>query len=54
MPAFIGNHGGDDKTIDVEPLGEGRYAVSIDGERHEVDARHFDGGNWSLIVDGQS
>ena len=39
------------KSVDVEPLGNGRYAVTLDGVRHEVDATHPEPGVLSLILD---
>jgi biotin carboxyl carrier protein len=51
---FIGTHAGADRDIKVTDLGQGRYEVEIDGETHAVDARRFAGGNWSVIIDGQS
>jgi biotin carboxyl carrier protein len=51
---FIGSYGGTDRDIRVTPTGEGCYTVEIAGETHEVDARRFAGGNWSVIIDGQS
>lgn len=42
------------KPVDVEPLGSGRYAVTVDGVRHEVDATHPEPGVLSLLIDGES
>ncbi|MCK6545681.1 acetyl-CoA carboxylase biotin carboxyl carrier protein subunit [Myxococcota bacterium] len=51
---FIGTHKGVEKTIELEAKGNGLYTVQIDGVAHEVDARRFGGGNWSVIIDHQS
>lgn len=40
--------------VDVETLGEGRYAVTYNGKRHELDGRTLDHGAVSMIVDGES
>lgn len=43
------------RKIEVVGLdGEGRYQVTVDDVPHEVDARRFEHGNWSVIIDGQS
>lgn len=39
--------------IELEPLGEGRYAVTYAGRRLEVDARAI-GAELSLLIDGAS
>jgi acetyl/propionyl-CoA carboxylase alpha subunit len=51
---FIGTHNGKDKNVRVLSQGSGTYQIEIDGVVHQVDARRFGGGNWSLIIDGQS
>jgi biotin carboxyl carrier protein len=51
---FIGTHKEEEKRLKVHSLGEGRYEVDVEGVVHQVDARRFGGGNWSLIIDGQS
>ena len=51
---FIGTHNGQDKNLRVTSRGDGAYEIEIDGAVHQVDARRFGGGNWSLIIDGQS
>jgi biotin carboxyl carrier protein len=51
---FIGSYRDSTSEIDLEPLGNGRYVVTVGGKSHQVDARRFQGGNWSLIIDGQS
>lgn len=40
--------------IDVEPLGDRRFAVTFNGKRHEIDALTLDHGAVSMIVDGES
>jgi biotin carboxyl carrier protein len=40
--------------VDIEPLGGGRFALVLDGQRHEVDALALDHGAVSLLVDGES
>ena len=40
--------------VDVEPLAEGRYAVTVNGVRHEVDALPLPHGAVSLLIDGES
>jgi biotin carboxyl carrier protein len=40
--------------VDVEPLGGGRFALMLEGQRHEVDALTLDHGAVSMIVDGES
>jgi biotin carboxyl carrier protein len=51
---FVASAGEDRRDMVLEARGEGRYAVTMDGKRHEVDARRFEGGTWNLIIDGQS
>ena len=41
-------------AVDIEPLGQGRFALVMKGERHEVDALTLRHGAVSLIVDGES
>jgi biotin carboxyl carrier protein len=40
--------------VDVEPLGEGRYAVTLNGKRHEVESLVLPHGAVSMLVDGNS
>jgi biotin carboxyl carrier protein len=40
--------------VDIESLEGGRFALTLDGRRHEVDALTLDYGAVSLIVDGES
>lgn len=38
----------------VEPLGEGRYAVTLDGKRHQLEALELSHGAVSILLDGDS
>jgi len=40
--------------VDIEPLSEGRYAVTLHGRRHEVDALSLPQGAVGLLIDGES
>jgi biotin carboxyl carrier protein len=51
---FVGTFGDKKRDIELESLGDGRYAIALDGKEHVVDARRFAGGNWSVLIDGQS
>jgi biotin carboxyl carrier protein len=51
---FIASFGTSESQITLEPLGEGSYTLELDGTQHLVDARRFTGGNWNVIIDGQS
>jgi biotin carboxyl carrier protein len=51
---FVGEYEKEQRNLELDQKGDGRYVVSIDGQKHEVDARHFEGGTWSLIIDGRS
>lgn len=51
---FIATHEGNERQVRVTRASEGSYLVEVDGVRHEVDACRFGGGNWSLIINGQS
>lgn len=42
------------KEIDVQPLPNGHYAVTLDGKKHKVDALGLPHGAVSLIIDGHS
>ncbi len=42
------------RSLTVEALGGGRYVVTLDGERHEVDALPLPNGGLSLLDNGQS
>jgi biotin carboxyl carrier protein len=44
----------DQVPVDIEPLGEGRFRLTLDGATHTVDALTLDHGAVSLIVDGES
>lgn len=39
---------------EIIPLDSGRYAVTLSGKRHEVDALTLDHGAVSMIIDGES
>ena len=51
---FIGTHGQEQRTIELEPHEGGRYRITVDDRAYEVDARQLEGGNWSLLIDGKS
>ena len=51
---FIATHRDSEQRLRVHSQGDRTYVVEIDGVRHEVDARRFGGGQWSIIIDGQS
>ncbi len=40
--------------LSVEPLKDGRYAVTLDGKRHEIDALMLPHGAVSMLIDGRS
>jgi biotin carboxyl carrier protein len=40
--------------VDIEDRGDGHYALTIAGERHDVDAVTLDHGAVSLLIDGRS
>ncbi|MFL5321124.1 MAG: biotin/lipoyl-containing protein [Myxococcaceae bacterium] len=40
--------------VEIEPLGAGKFAVSYQGKRHEVDALTLEHGAVSMIIDGES
>ena len=42
------------KPLELEALGGGRYAITLDGVRHELDVAHPEPGVLSLLVDGES
>jgi biotin carboxyl carrier protein len=44
----------DPVPVDVEPLGQGRFAVWVERARHELDALTLEHGAVSLLVDGES
>ncbi|MBK7863690.1 MAG: biotin/lipoyl-binding protein [Archangiaceae bacterium] len=46
--------GEEPKAIDVTPLGESRYAVTLDGVKHELESLVLPHGAVSLILDGHS
>jgi biotin carboxyl carrier protein len=44
----------DQVPVDIEPMTGGRFAVMLNGTRHEVDALRLDHGAVSLLIDGDS
>ncbi|HEY8209934.1 MAG TPA: DUF2118 domain-containing protein [Myxococcaceae bacterium] len=52
---YLAKVSGDDapKHVDIEMLAEGRYAVTLDGHRHEVDALPLPGA-VGMLIDGES
>jgi biotin carboxyl carrier protein len=44
----------DQVPIDIEDLGKGRYALTLDGKRHVLDALALEHGAVSVLIDGQS
>lgn len=40
--------------VEVEPLGDGRYAVTVDGRRSELEALALPHAGVSMIIDGHS
>jgi biotin carboxyl carrier protein len=40
--------------VEIEPLSEGRYAVTMNGQRHEVDALSLPHGAVGMLIDGES
>jgi biotin carboxyl carrier protein len=51
---FIGSYGGKETPIDLEKLPNGQYAITVDGKVHVADACRLGGGQWNLLLDGQS
>ncbi|MDB4957331.1 MAG: biotin/lipoyl attachment protein [Myxococcales bacterium] len=51
---LIVTHEGQDRSITIEPLPDGRFRVAIGDTVREVDARLLRPGTWSLILDGKS
>src|SRR4051812_31252891 len=41
-------------SLEVVALGDGRYAVTLDGKRHEIESLLLPHGAVSLLVDGES
>lgn len=41
-------------VLDVETIGNGRYNVTIDGQKHEVESITFANGAVSMLIGGQS
>lgn len=46
--------GSEPAKVEVESLGEGRYAVTMDGHRFELDSLELSHGAVSMIVEGDS
>jgi biotin carboxyl carrier protein len=46
--------GEEPKPVDVTPIGSGRYAVALDGVKHEIESLVLPHGALSLILDGHS
>jgi biotin carboxyl carrier protein len=44
----------DQVPVDIENLGNGQYALTLDGERHVLDALPLEHGAVSVLIDGQS
>jgi biotin carboxyl carrier protein len=42
------------RELTVEPLGDGRYAVTLDGTKHQIEALGLPHGAVSMLVDGDS
>jgi biotin carboxyl carrier protein len=40
--------------VDIDVLGEGRFALTLDGKRHELDALALEHGAVSMLIDGES
>jgi len=51
---YVASSSGISKNLDLTPTGKGEYAITLDGVIHHVDARRLAGGNWSVLIDGQS
>jgi biotin carboxyl carrier protein len=46
--------GSAEREVIVEPAGEGRFRVVVDGVERLVDARRVAGGAWSLLLDDRA
>jgi biotin carboxyl carrier protein len=52
---YYATQSGRERVVDIEPLGEGRYHVSLDGGAPRlVDAARLEGATLHLLVDGRS
>jgi len=40
--------------VDIEPVSEGHYRVTLDGKTHEIDALTLDHGAVSMLIDDRS
>lgn len=54
MHRYISTSGTTTSTLELEAKSGGQYTVTVDGVPHQVDARRLAGGNWSILIDGQS
>jgi biotin carboxyl carrier protein len=46
--------GTDERDIEIDADGDGRYRAVIGGRERRVDARRIDATTWSLLVDGEA
>lgn len=46
--------GREPSTIELQPMGEGHFVVTLGDKRHEVDALRIGEGTLSILVDGRS
>src|SRR5512140_838312 len=44
----------DQIPVDIEAAGPGRYVVTLNGKRHEIDALTLDHGAVSMLIDDKS
>lgn len=51
---YVATSGNLKRNVDLTPKADGHYDVTIEGVVHHVDARRLAGGNWSVLIDGQS
>ena len=49
-----GRKGAAADAVDIEELGDGRYAATLNGKRHELDVLALPHGAVSILVDGES
>ena len=55
MRYFAALQGQNAVSVEVQPLGPGRFVVTLEGgRRHEVDARTLGPGSLSLLVEGKA
>ncbi|MFN0063597.1 MAG: biotin/lipoyl-containing protein [Myxococcaceae bacterium] len=48
------SEGKEPEAVDLEPVSEGHFAVTLRGVRHEVDARALPEGTVSLLLEGRA